>query len=270
MKKNIIIITIILIISILLIKIYNKEKIVIKNNKKVKQIDYFNKNYINRYTEYKNKHRNLTLTQIIKNVNMNLDKKHYEYKLPAKNLNSKLLLVNKYYYLEKNYIPNNLEYINSNYSLPNLKLVREAKDAFEQLSKQAKIDGYKIIAMSTYRSYDYQLNLYNTYKEKDGEKKADTYSARAGHSEHQTGLSVDVFNGEDTYTNFDKTKEFIWMNKHAHEYGFILRFPKGKEKETGYQYEAWHYRFVGIKVATYIKKNNISFEEYYATKIKDW
>jgi len=122
--------------------------------------------------------------------------------------------------------------------------------------------------MSTYRSYDYQVDLYNRYVKEDGKNAADTYSGRPGHSEHQTGLAVDVFNNKETYTNFEKTKEFTWMQNHAHEYGFILRFPKDKVNETGYEYESWHYRYVGKKIAKYIKENNISFEEYYATKIK--
>ena len=124
--------------------------------------------------------------------------------------------------------------------------------------------------MSTYRSYTYQVNLYNRYKKQDGEEKADTYSGRPGHSEHQTGLAVDVYNKEKDYTNFGTTKEYEWMMEHAHEYGFILRFPKGKEKETGYTYEAWHFRYVGIDAATYIHNNNISLEEYVATILKDW
>ena len=69
---------------------------------------------------------------------------------------------------------------------------------------------------------------------------------------------------------FEKTEEFDWMIEHAHEYGFILRFPKDKEEETGYHFESWHYRYVGKDIAKYIKEHNISFEEYYATIIKDW
>ena len=145
-----------------------------------------------------------------------------------------------------------------------------AKDAFEEMASDAKKEKLNIIAMSTYRSYDYQVNLYNKYVKADGKEKADTYSGRPGHSEHQTGLAVDVYNGKENYTNFEKTDEFDWMKEHAHEYGFILRFPKEKEQETGYTYESWHYRYVGVEEANYIKEHNISFEEYYATIIKDW
>ena len=201
---------------------------------------------------------------------MQLDKTQYEDIIPARNLNTPKVLVNKYYYLEEDYVPKNLETISSMYALNGMQLVKEAKIAFESLSKAASKEDLRIIAMSSYRSYEYQVDLYNRYVKQDGKEKADTYSGRPGHSEHQTGLAVDVYNGKTDYTNFEKTKEFTWMNSHAHEYGFILRFPKDKEPETGYEYESWHYRYVGEEIATYIKENNISFEEYYATIIKNW
>ena len=235
-----------------------------------KEIDYFNMNYLDRYVLYKDDNTEMPNKQIIKNVNMNLDQEPYKYTLKAKNLNTQKILVNKYYYLEKDYIPENLETISNRYALSNMKMVKEAKVAFEEMASNAKKENLNIIAMSCYRSYEYQINLYNKYVKVDGREKADTYSGRPGHSEHQTGLAVDVYNGKENYTNFEKTKEFEWMKKHAYEYGFILRFPKDKETETGYVYESWHYRYVGKEIATYIKEHNISFEEYYATIIKDW
>ena len=235
-----------------------------------KEIDFFNMEYLDRYVLYKEKHPEMPNKQVIKNVNMNLDKEFYKDPTPAKNLNKETILVNKYYYLEKSYVPNNLETISTRFALSNMKLVKEAKDAFEEMASAAKKENLNIIAMSTYRSYDYQVNLYNKYVRTDGKEAADTYSGRPGHSEHQTGLAVDVYNGKVNYTNFEKTKEFIWMSNNASDYGFILRFPKDKETETGYTYESWHYRYVGKDIAKYIKEHDISFEEYYATIIKDW
>ena len=201
---------------------------------------------------------------------MNLDLEPYKDIKEAKNLNTNIILVNKYYNLKENYVPDNLENISTRYALNNMKLVSEAKNAFEEMAKAAEKEKLKIIAMSTYRSYNYQVNLYNKYAKSDGKEKADTYSGRAGHSEHQTGLAADVYNGKTNYTNFESTKEFDWMQEHAHEYGFILRFPKDKEDETGYIYESWHYRYVGKEIAKYIHEHKISYEEYYATVIKDW
>ncbi len=246
-------------------KTSSKKKKLEKLNNINKKISYFNEEYLDRYIAYKEKNKDLNDKQIIKNVNMNLDKKFYENPKEAINQNTELVLVNKYNYLKEDFIPENLQSINSNYALGNMKLVSYAKEAFEKLSHAAKQEKLNIIAMSTYRSYNYQVNLYNRYVENDGKEAADTYSGRPGHSEHQTGLAVDVYNIKETYTNFENTKEFTWMQEHAHEYGFILRFPKDKVNETGYQYESWHYRYVGKEIAKYIKDNKISFEEYCAT-----
>lgn len=244
-----------------------------KNNSKLDELEninekitYFKNDNIDRYINYKKNNQDLEITQIIKNVNMNLDKIPYEDAIEIEDKDNQLVLVNKYNYLGENFIPKNLENINNQYALNNMKLVNYAKEAFEEMAKAAKKENLKIVAMSSYRSYSYQVDLYNKYKKKDGQEAADKYSGRPGFSEHQSGLAVDVYNEKTEYTNFESTKEFIWMEDHAHEYGFIIRFPKGKENETGYQYESWHYRYVGIEVATYIKNNNISLEEYIATK----
>lgn len=200
---------------------------------------------------------------------MNLDLQPYKNIEPAKTNKEELILVNKHYYLEEDYIPSNLEEIDNRYALKNMKMVKIAKEAFESLAKDAKENNLSIIAMSTYRNFTYQKMLYDNYVKEDGKEKADTYSGRPGHSEHQTGLAVDVYNGKKDYTNFEETEEFKWMQQNAYKYGFILRFPKDKVQETGYMYESWHYRYVGKKAAKYIHKNKVSLEEYYATKIKE-
>ena len=263
MKKNLIIQLIILLV--LTITISYKE-VKSKTTNKYKEISYYNSKNLNRYLTYHKNNKHLSNKEIVEKVNMNMDQEFYINSKKAPYRNTNIILVNKHYFLEQDYIPNNLEKLNNNNSIGNMRLVRPAKIAFEQLSEKAKEENLNIIAMSTYRSYDYQKNLYNKYVQIDGIKKADTYSARPGYSEHQTGLAVDVCNKVLSYTEFENTEEFQWMQKHAHEYGFILRFPKGKEKETGYQYEAWHYRYVGIKTATYIKKNNITLEKFIAKK----
>ena len=172
------------------------------------------------------------------------------------------ILVNKNNKLDKNYIPTDLELIDINYAYENKYLRKEAKEMFEKLSKDAKKEGYRIVATSTYRDYDYQNNLYNYYIKEKGKKYADMCSARAGHSEHQTGLAVDVAGSNDSYDDFEASIEFNWMKKNAHKYGFILRYPKGKEKITGFKYEPWHYRYIGIDIATEIYEKDITLEEY--------
>lgn len=242
-----------------------KEKKLQKLNNINKKISYFKMENLDRYISYKNKNKDLSDEQIIKDVNMDLDKKQYEDMHETINLNKINILVNKHNYLKEDYVPENLKSLSSTYALSNMKMVEEAANAFESLSKDASKENYKVIAMSTYRSYEYQVDLYNKYVKSDGKDAADTYSGRPGNSEHQTGLAVDVYNQTETYTNFEKTKEYNWMQENAYKYGFILRFPKDKENETGYEFESWHYRYVGKDIATYIHKHNITLEEYIAT-----
>ena len=145
------------------------------------------------------------------------------------------------------------------------KLNKEAYAAFQKLVDAGEKEGYHIRNNSAYRSYNTQSGLYNNYKNSNGLTWADKWSARPGHSEHQTGLALDVgVKNEYSLGKFESSPEFTWMKNNAHLYGFILRYPKGKEYITGYGYEPWHYRYVGVDVATYIYENNITYEEYYA------
>lgn len=246
-----------------------KKELKLKQLKNIDQkVNYFNNEYIDRYLNYQKKHKDLSIKQVIIDVNIGIDKPYYTNTKEARDINEIYILVNKYNYLKEDYIPDNLEDISLEYARSGMQLVKEAKDAFESLAKDAKKENLSIIAMSSYRSYKYQDALYKRYEKEDGKKAADTYSGRPGHSEHQTGLAVDVYNGVEDYTNFENTKEFTWMQENAHKYGFILRFPKDKTDQTGYEYESWHYRYVGKDIATYIKKKKICFEEYYVTNIE--
>ena len=241
-----------------------KEKPKKEEKNEYEELDYYNKDYKDRYIKYKEENPDLEMEKVIINVNIGLDKEVYTDAVKATNLNKENILVNKYNYLEKDYVPKNLEKISNQYALSNMKLVNIAKDAYEEMAKDASKEKRKLVVMSAYRDYNYQVNLYNRYAKKDGKDKADTYSGRPGFSEHQTGLAIDIYNGKTVYTKFEETKEFEWMQENAYKYGFILRFPKGKELETGYQYESWHYRYVGKEIAKEINEKNISLEEYIA------
>lgn len=178
------------------------------------------------------------------------------------------ILINKNNKLTNDYIPSDLEAISLEYSCQDKYLRHEARVAFENMAKQAKLEGFNIIAVSSYRSYDYQKKLYNNYVNDKGLYYADLASARPGHSEHQTGLAVDVANSSLDYNNFEDTKEFYWMKNNAHKYGFILRYPKARFHITGFKYEPWHYRYVGVDIAIYIYENDITLEEYHLMKDK--
>lgn len=221
------------------------------------KIPYYKEENLERYKIFKEKNKSFKIEKIITYVNIGLDKPFYKNAKKIKVAQTKYVLVNKYNYLDQEYIPDNLV------NLGRIKLVKCAADAFTELVNAAKKEDYYIRGVSGYRSYNYQNNLYNKYVISDGRDLADRYSARAGYSEHQTGLALDISNNKSTYMEFETTKEFTWMNNNAYKYGFILRYPKEKEEITGYMYEAWHYRFVGTEIATYIKKHNITFDEYY-------
>lgn len=131
--------------------------------------------------------------------------------------------------------------------------------ALNELQAGAAIEGYSMQLISGYRSYAYQVDLYNSYVERDGQEAADRYSARPGYSEHQTGLCFDVGAIDNDYGTTPAGK---WLASHAHEYGFIIRFPEGKEEITGYMYEPWHIRYVGKSVAAEIYQKGLTLEEY--------
>lgn len=142
----------------------------------------------------------------------------------------------------------------------------EAEKALNTMLAAAKQQGFDLVAFSGYRSFEYQTTLYNNYVNRDGKDAADRYSARPGYSEHQTGLAFDI--GEKGKEKLWLTAEFgetpagKWLAEQAQEYGFILRFPQNAEDITGYMYESWHFRYVGIDIAKEIKQQNVTLEEY--------
>ena len=187
------------------------------------------------------------------------------------------ILVNKNNLLNKDYKPklyivDNNENNFHNYIDPNLKpeLALEIKPYVDNLLKEAWKNGMFIIVDSGYRSYEYQEQVLKSLIEKKG-KEAYKLVALPGSSEHQTGLAMDIAymkNGIYIDDVKDGDKEVEWMKKNSYKYGFILRYPKGKEEITGYNYEPWHYRFVGIYLANILYDQNITMEEYYSLKRK--
>ncbi len=177
-----------------------------------------------------------------------------------------LVLVNKQYALPVNYLPKNLVKLPNKYSTGNLmQLQAPAEAAFRALVDAARKDGHWIHNRSGFRTEAVQRMLYTQNVEQHGEEATFQKSARPGHSEHQTGLAVDV---NRVHRDFSHTKTYAWLQEHAHRYGFILRYPKGRESITGYEYEPWHYRYVGVEAATFIHQNQLTLEEYYQLYIQ--
>lgn len=183
-------------------------------------------------------------------------------------------LVNKKYALPDDYEPSELIYPDINFifseKLDKRKLRKEAADAIAQLFAGAAEDDITLLGVSAYRSNATQKALFERYVKRDGIEQANTYSAVPGHSEHETGLAIDVTGGDGkcaAMSCFGDSKEATWLAEHAAEYGFVVRYPEGKQQITGYMYEPWHIRYVGITVAQEVAAQNLTLEEYFNTAI---
>lgn len=253
-------------------------KYVLSQEKNSKIINILNEKYFltknfNLYIEYMNNNKDLSSSEIVRNINIHLDKNFYEDTEKANITLDTTLLVNKHYLLDKDYIPDDLVNVSQNYAWGEVgsQKVREvAYNAFLDMWNAANEEGYYLMINSSYRSYEDQEIVYNNYKNSSGERFADSIAARPGSSEHQTGLALDIFSKTNTNKNtFSQTDEAKWLKENAHNFGFILRYPEDKVDITGYSFESWHYRYVGKDIATYIYENDITYEEYYAYFLED-
>lgn len=180
------------------------------------------------------------------------------------------VLVNNIHKLPESYSPPDLIYADIPFlfqeKTEKRKMRSEAAGAIKDLFTNAKAQGISLLGVSAYRSHATQTALFQSYVSKDGYEEAKTYSAMPGMSEHETGLAIDVTGGDGKCPAedcFGGTKEAIWLEENAADYGFIIRYPKGKEAITGYKYEPWHLRFVGKSIALEIMKKGITLEEYF-------
>ena len=234
--------------------------------------DFFMPTRLERYMKLYEKNNDYTSRQIVEIVNCDADQEFYTNIMPADLSKGVLILCNKFYCLPSDYEPANLVRVDKKYTIyDDVEMVKDAYDALEEMSKVARDNllEIKIIGRSAYRDYDFQRTLYNRKKKNYGLEIADISVARPGHSEHQTGLSVDIrvfpLEGNNTYT-----KMFDWTKEHCWEYGFICRYQGGKEHLTGFYKEDWHYRYVGKEVALFIKEHDITFDEYYNYFVKGY
>ena len=171
-----------------------------------------------------------------------------------------ILIANKTYYLPENYTPKD-SYATLSSNCANC-LEKEVMTAYNEMKADTKSLGLNIWIASGYRSYTTQNYLYNNYVSRDGKKAADTYSERPGYSEHQTGIAFDLNSVDES---FAKTNEGKWIKDNCHLYGFIIRYPEGKEEITGYMYESWHLRYVGKELAKTLYNNGnwLTIEEHF-------
>ena len=246
-------------------KLKNRDYVDISNYYNIKNFDV---NNIDRYNSFYEENE-YEFKDVVTYVNIKLDLPVYTDTLEVENANDLLVLVNKYYYLPSGYEPDDLAYVPGAYG-NNVPMRDVIKEPFLELQKAAEEEiGINLMPTTAYRGEAFQRTLYNKYVASDGVKAADTYSARPGYSEHQTGLSIDLKNTAITSSTRLTDSDFEWLSNNAHRWGFIIRFPEDKTYITGYQFENWHIRYVGIDAAKIIYEENLTLEEYidlYITK----
>lgn len=222
-----------------------------------------NKVMSNSNNDIKNENKNSEDTNSNNSIEVNKDDEKIEItQINGVTYVNGVLIVNKTYPLPEDYVPidtykdaNGLRYCTDC-------IDKEAYQKFQEMDADATSLGLNLWIQSGYRSYELQKDLYNRYVSEDGKVAADTYSARPGHSEHQSGLAFDLNSVTD---EFQYTDEGKWVNENAYRYGFIIRYPKGKDDITGYKYESWHLRYVGIELAETLYNNGdwITLEEHF-------
>lgn len=228
------------------------------------EISNFDVNNFDRYAIYKIKNKESNYSDIVTYVNIGLDNEFYTNYKTIENTDDITLLLNKYNKLPDNYEPSDLTSLSYN---SRYKLRKEAAVSFENLVAGALSENISLYPYSAYRSYKSQEIIYNRYVKQDGVKLADTYSARPGFSEHQTGLAVDIRS-----TGYDKIidNHYEWLKNNSYKYGFIIRYSKDNQWITGYQEERWHLRYIGITHATSLHEKQITYDEYYDLYIKTY
>ncbi len=217
-----------------------------------------NVDFIDKYNTYKAK-KNIPLEDAVTQVNIGLDHKYYTEITEIENPDDLLVLVNKYRTLPAEYKPSDLVSLSNG---SQFKLRSIAAEAYEKLIDFAEENGVEVLPFSGYRSYNTQKVIYNNHVNNNGKEKADTYSARPGHSEHQLGLAVDI-RSKDYELKRLTPDDAKWINENCSKFGFIVRYTKEDEFITGYQEETWHLRYVGVEVATKVMELNITYDEYY-------
>ena len=204
--------------------------------------------------------------KIVSLVNVHRNINYYEADLKTDFSKGYGILANKYYSLGEDYEPDDLVNVDIKYYYGEPKKIRsEAYDAFIEMWNAAYEDGIYLILISGYRSAAHQKEVYDAYQADKGTKYADSIAARTGYSEHQTGLALDIYSKECTsQAKFHESKSYEWLINNSYKFGFILRYPKDKQNITGYNYESWHYRYLGKDLAKKVYDSGLTFDEYYA------
>jgi len=249
---------------------YNESLISILSQK------YFLWKNIDKYIEFEKEYKKINENEkieekfenIIAMVNVSANKEWYTEPVLTDISKDKTILVNKFHYLPEDYdkqIENKIVKIKNWYAYGDRKIIDEVYEKYIKMYNDAKKLGLDLIINSAYRTKENQTKIYEDYKEDSGTTYADSYAARPGFSEHQTGLALDIFTPDYArMSTFHLSEEYKWLASNSYKYGFIMRYPEGKEHITGYAYESWHFRYLGIDLATKVYESGLTYDEYYA------
>lgn len=235
-----------------------------KNIVKFMNEKYFIYKNLSKYLEYKKDNKLESYTNIVTIINTEANIDWFDNAKETDISKKELMLVNRLYGLSKDYEPDDIIDVPSQYAYTGVKISNSVMDNIVALIDAASDEGYTFVLADGYRSYSEQESIFERYKNAYGYSEADRIAARAGHSEYQTGISFTIV---PLYKEYDKPKESLeykWLSDNAYRYGFIFRFPEDKTDITGFEASTWRLRYVGSEAANIIKSENICFEEYYA------
>lgn len=235
-----------------------------KNIVKFMNEKYFIYKNLSKYLEYKKDNKLESYTNIVTIINTEANIDWFDNTKETDISKKELMLVNRLYGLSKDYEPDDIIDVPSQYAYTGVKISNSIMDNIVALIDAASDEGYTFVLADGYRSYSEQESIFERYKNAYGYSEADRIAARAGHSEYQTGISFTIV---PLYKEYDKPKESLeykWLSDNAYRYGFIFRFPEDKTDITGFEASTWRLRYVGSEAANIIKSENICFEEYYA------
>lgn len=228
---------------------------------------------LKRYQNYQKKYPDIQTQDIVTQVNMNLDYGFYNQIITQNNPNELETIVNKIYKLEETYEPTDLVTINTykdqhDYAYPYRQHTARqvVYDDFTALKNSCLQKGFELYVTSGYRSTSWQNEIYRHMVETYDQTRADETCSRPGHSEHTTGLAMDIALDQYQFEDVINHPQYQWFLQQLPKYGFIIRYPEGKENLTGYHYEPWHIRYLGKNLAQKVTKSGLTYDEYYARK----
>lgn len=216
------------------------------------------------YIEFYEENDKKDFSDVVALVNVGATREWYEDTHVADVSKGYSLLSNKFFTLPEDYSAGEIKKFSSTYAYGKVSAEVTVYNAFITMAKAAKTEGITLILTSGYRTREYQKGVYDDMVKRKGQSYADEYAARPGHSEHETGYALDILTYNGITETFHETETYAWLHQNAYKFGFIERYPQGKEYITGFSAESWHYRYVGEELAEKVYNEGITYDEYYA------